>query len=46
MKVVLSRIFSRANLRIEPGYRMRPVLHPITIAPSAGMPVAMDRRPV
>ena len=45
MKVVLSRVFARANLRIRSGYRMRPVLHTVTISPSAGMPVVMERRP-
>ena len=39
MKVVLDRVLSRASLRLAPGYRMRPVLRAITVAPSAGMPV-------
>lgn len=44
MKVVLTQILSRATLRVAPGYRMRPVLRAITVAPSRGMPVVLDRR--
>ena len=44
MKVVLDEVLSRASLGAAPGYRMRPVLRAITVAPSAGMPVVLDRR--
>ena len=44
MKVVLAEVLSRVELRIAPGYRMRPVLRTITVAPSRGMPVVVERR--
>jgi len=44
MKVVLGHVLSRTCLRVAPGYRMRPMLRAITVAPSAGMPVVLDRR--
>ena len=44
MKVVLSEVLRRAELRIADGYRLRAVQRAITSAPSAGMPVAMDAR--
>ena len=44
MKVVLSEVVRRADLRIAPGYRMRTVQRAVTHAPSAGMPVVMDAR--
>ena len=44
MKVVLSEVVRRADLRVAPGYRMRTVQRAITHAPSAGMPVVMDAR--
>ncbi len=44
MKVVLAQVLSRASLRVAPGYRMRPMLRAITVAPSGGMPVVLDRR--
>ena len=44
LKIVLAEVLSRADLRIPPGYRMRPVLRAVTIALSRGMPVVMDRR--
>ncbi|TMA65339.1 MAG: cytochrome P450 [Deltaproteobacteria bacterium] len=44
MKVVLDQVLSRASLRVAFGYRMRPVLRAITVAPSDGMPVVLDRR--
>jgi len=37
-------VLSRTCLRVAPGYRMRPMLRAITVAPSAGMPVVLDRR--
>jgi cytochrome P450 len=45
MKVILARVFARASLRLAPGYRARPVLRALTVAPSAGVPVLMDRAP-
>jgi cytochrome P450 len=44
MKVVLSEVLRRTELRIAPRYRMRPVQRAITSAPSGGMPVVMDAR--
>ena len=44
IKVVLSEVLSRVDLAVAPGYRMRPVLRAITIAPSKGMPVVVERR--
>ena len=46
MKVVLDQVLSRATLMVASGYRMRPVLRAITVAPSEGMPVVLDRRVV
>jgi cytochrome P450 len=44
MKTVLAEILPRVALRIAPGYRMRPRLRAVTIAPSGGMPVVVERR--
>jgi cytochrome P450 len=44
MKTVLAEIVTRVDLRIAPRYRMRPVLRAITVAPSRGMPVVVERR--
>jgi len=44
LKMVLAEVLSRVDLRIAPGYRMRPVLRAITVAPSRGVPVVMERR--
>jgi len=44
MKVVLAAVMSRVELRVAPGYRMRAVLRTITVAPSRGMPVVVERR--
>ena len=44
IKTVLPEILSRVDLRIAPGYRMRPVLRAVTIAPSRGLPVIVERR--
>jgi len=44
MKIVLAQVLSRVELGSAPGYRMRPVLRTITIAPSGGMPVVAERR--
>lgn len=44
MKTVLAEVLTRVDLRIAPGYRMRPTLRAVTIAPSRGMPVVVERR--
>ena len=44
MKTVLAEVLARVDLAIAPGYRMRPTLRAITIAPSRGMPVVVERR--
>ncbi len=44
LKIVLAEVVQRVELRIAPDYRMRPVLRAITIAPSRGMPVVVERR--
>jgi cytochrome P450 len=44
MKIVLSRVLSRTDLRVAPGYRARPVRRAVTLAPSRGMPVVMEAR--
>jgi cytochrome P450 len=44
MKIVLATVLPRVDLRLAPGYRMRPVLRAVTIAPSRGMPVVAERR--
>jgi hypothetical protein len=37
-------LLSRLELRLAPRYRMRPAFHAITISPSGGVPVIIDRR--
>ncbi len=44
MKTVLAEVLARVDLAIAPGYRMRPMLRAVTIAPSRGMPVVVERR--
>jgi cytochrome P450 len=44
MKMVLSEILPRFDFRQARGYRMRPRLRAITIAPSRGMPVVAESR--
>jgi len=44
MKTVLAEVLARVDLAIAPGYRMRPTLRAVTIAPSRGMPVVVERR--
>ena len=39
MKVVLAQVLLRLELRLAPGYRMKPVRRSVTLAPSRGMPV-------
>ncbi len=45
MKIVIARVLARTSLRLAPGYRMRVVRRAVTHAPSAGVPVVMDRPP-
>jgi cytochrome P450 len=45
MKIVLARVLSRVDLRPASARRERPVFQTITIAPSRGVPVVMDRPP-
>src|SRR5216117_1496023 len=44
LKIVLAEVLSRVDLRLAAGYRMRPVLRAITVAPSRGVPVVVERR--
>lgn len=44
MKIVLAHVMPRVDLRIANGYRMRPMMRAVTVAPSRGVPVVMDRR--
>ncbi len=44
LKTVLAEVLPRVELKLAPGYRMRPRLRAITIAPSRGMPVVVERR--
>ena len=44
MKVVLAEVLSRVDLQVAAGYRMRPVLRTVTVAPPGGMPVVMLAR--
>jgi len=44
MKVVLSRILARTELRAAPGARVRLVRRAVMFAPSNGVPVVLDRR--
>jgi cytochrome P450 len=44
LKIVLATVLARVELAVAPGYRMRPVVRAVTIAPSGGMPVVVERR--
>ncbi len=44
MKIVLSRILTRVEMRAAPGYRVRVVRRGVTFAPSQGMPVVVEQR--
>ena len=44
MKIVLAEVLSRAEMRAAPGYQVRVVRRSVTLAPSEGMPVVMERR--
>jgi cytochrome P450 len=45
-KLVLARVLARVAMRAAPGARVRLVRRNITFAPSAGMPVVVERRDV
>ena len=44
MKIVLAEILARAVLRAAPGYRLRTIRRAVTLAPSEGMPLVLERR--
>ena len=44
MKIVMSQILTRLELRSAPGYQARVVRRGIAFAPSSGMPVVIERR--
>ena len=44
IRIVLSEVLFRVELRLATGYRMQPVRRSITLAPSRGMPVVVARR--
>jgi cytochrome P450 len=44
MKIVLAEVLSRVELRAAPGYQVRVVRRSVTLAPSEGMPVVVERR--
>jgi cytochrome P450/predicted unusual protein kinase regulating ubiquinone biosynthesis (AarF/ABC1/UbiB family) len=44
MKIVLAEVLNRVELRAAPGYQVRVVRRSVTLAPSEGMPVIMERR--
>jgi cytochrome P450 len=43
MKIVLAQVLSRVALRPAPGQTVRVVRRGVTFAPSAGMPVVLER---
>jgi cytochrome P450 len=44
MKIVLAEILKRVELGALPGYQVRVVRRSVTLAPSEGMPVVVERR--
>jgi len=44
MKIVLANVLSRVEMRPAPGYQVRVVRRSVTLAPSEGMPVVVERR--
>jgi cytochrome P450/predicted unusual protein kinase regulating ubiquinone biosynthesis (AarF/ABC1/UbiB family) len=44
MKIVLAELLTRVELRAAPGYQVRVVRRSVTLAPSEGMPVVVERR--
>ncbi len=43
MKIVLAQVLTRVELRAAPGYAVRTVRRTVTLAPSGGMPVVVER---
>ena len=43
MKIVLAEMLARVELRAAPGYQVRVVRRSVTLAPSEGMPVVVER---
>jgi len=43
MKIVLAEVLARVELHAAPGYTVRTVRRTVTLAPSGGMPVVVDR---
>jgi len=44
MKIVLAEVLTRVVLHAAPGYQVRVVRRSVTLAPSEGMPVVVERR--
>jgi cytochrome P450 len=44
MKIVVAHVVPRVDLRLANDYRMRPMMRAVTVAPSRGVPVVMERR--
>ncbi len=44
MKIVLAEVLTRVELTAAPGYQVRVVRRSVTLAPSEGMPVVVERR--
>ena len=44
MKIVLAEVLTRVELSAAPGYEVRVVRRSVTLAPSEGMPVVVERR--
>ncbi len=44
MKTVLAQLFTRATLRLAPGYQARRVRRTVTVAPAGGVPVVVETR--
>ncbi|HEY8518417.1 MAG TPA: cytochrome P450 [Candidatus Binatia bacterium] len=44
MRIVLAEVLTRVVLRAAPGYQVRVVRRSVTLAPSEGMPVVVERR--
>jgi cytochrome P450 len=44
MKIVLAEVLARVELRAAPAYQVRVVRRSVTLAPSEGMPVVVERR--
>jgi cytochrome P450 len=43
MKIVLAEVLGTVELRAAPGYQVRVVRRSVTLAPSEGMPVVVER---